>query len=641
LYVDIVSNIINVMFFCGVIILIDLSVQKKYSHYVLGVIFGLITIFIMNDSITIVEGRFFDFRHLTMTMAGFIGGPVTALIAASISSLYRYNVGGSGAIGGISSLIVFGCFGCILARFKRNSQTKNKVWFWLMIGIVIEVVHLFIIAFIHPSNIHSAEVLRIVAVPFLIITPLATTIIFNFYYWAYGFFGKALILNTIINNSDMNLMIFDTNGHPILHSKNLKKEFQSYTFIENPNLLLDPDKTWLNTTKKQREIATDDGRYFVTDVSSFRMPSGEYACIGIVNDVTNRKREIAERELAREKLAKSQKDMSSILESMTDCFFAIDNNWKFLYINHAGEKAFGRSRDELLNTKITELLRLDDIALQHYHEVMSEKKSVTFELISKALGGKWLEIRAYPTETGMTCYFSDISSRKLSEKEFTRLERLNLVGQLAAGIGHEIRNPMTTVRGYLQLLGEKPDFAARRSTFELMISELDRANAIITEFLSLAQTKQTVHESLNLNDILSKLYPLLEADTFTQNKQICYIPGEIPNLQLNRKEISQLVLNLTRNGLEAMLQGGCLTVKSYVEEGQVVLAIKDEGWGIPTENLIKIGTPFYTTKDEGTGLGLAICYKIAESHNARIYFDTSSSGTTFFILFPIPDKVQG
>ena len=111
----------------------------------------------------------------------------------------------------------------------------------------------------------------------------------------------------------------------------------------------------------------------------------------------------------------------------------------------------------------------------------------------------------------------------------------------------------------------------------------------------------------------------------------------MPNLELNGNQITQLILNLTRNGLESMQERGCLIVKSYVGDGKVVLAIEDEGCGIPPENLRKVGTPFFTTKDFGTGLGLATCYKIAESHNAKIDIDSSSRGTTFFISFPIPE----
>jgi two-component system, sporulation sensor kinase E len=875
-----------VLFLCGVVIWIDLSIHRKYSQYILGVMFGLITIFVMFDKIMVVEGRFFDFRHITMTMAGFIGGPVTAVIAAIISSLYRYNVGGSGSMGGISNIIIFGCFGSILGRCVKSSQNGKKVLFWFILGIVMAFILILIIAFIPPLKIDSASVLRAVAGPYLIITPLATTVIFNFYFCTFELLGKASILNTIINDSPINLMIFDSNG-PLLLSKNIQTQPQFSPYIENSTLLLSPDNTCMNMTKPEhREIATEDGRHFVADLSSFQMPSGKYACVAIVNDVTDRKREeetlreakerfskafqlgphmmtiirksdnryvdvnrrfleirgftrediigktpveigvpesefkqimesieaqgsiqnfegplimkngsegtvlisaekiqiddqecilfayndvtemkrmqmnrveqltyylkleavlsksnqliadiinnmpnsfyvldkqwrftyinnkaaelllkpreellgnviwevipqargtlleinfqkvnvervpitfeyisflqkhtwyqviafpsqfglsvyytdITERKLAREKLIKSQEEMASILESMTDCFFAIDRDWRFTYLNRAGEIAFGKSRDELLGKKITEVFMVNDIAHQNFQVVMNEKRSVTFEIVSETLGGKWLEISAYPTETGLTCYFRDITSRKIAEREFARLDRLNLVGQLAAGIGHEIRNPMTTVRGYLQLLGAKPGYEAQRPTFDMMISELDRANSIITEFLSLAQPKQTKLQSQNLNNILNNLYPLLEADTFTQNKQICFIPGDIPNLDLNGKEISQLVLNLARNGLEAMQERGCLTVKSYLKDNNVVLAIEDEGCGISPENISKVGTPFFTTKDNGTGLGMAICYKIAESHNAKIHIDSSSKGTTFLIFFPIPNE---
>ncbi|WP_199241664.1 PAS domain S-box protein [Desulfosporosinus sp. Sb-LF] len=887
MYYQFIINVIVVLFLCGVVTFLDLSFNRKYSRYILGIMFGLITIFTMTGKIMVIEGRFYDFRHITMTMAGFAGGPVTAIIAAMISSLYRYNVGGSGSMGGITNILVFACFGSILGRRVKSSQNGKKVLFWFIVGIVMAFILIFIIAFIPPWKSDSVKVLRIVAGPFLIITPLATTIIFNFYFWIYEFLGKASILNTIINFSPINLMIFDTNG-PILLSKNLKRQQGLSSNIEN-SILLDTDKTWPNGENQQfRYITTEDGRHFATDLSSFQMPSGTSACLAIINDVTERKweqemfrgakerfakafqlgphmmtiirksdyryvdvnrrfleargfayedaigktpielgvsgsefkriiktleergsvqnlecalftkygskgsvilsaetihvddqecilfayndvtemkrmqterveqltkhleleaelsksnqliadlidnmpdgfyaldnqwrftfinkkaeelmlktreellgkvlwevipetrgsllkpnyqkakndcvsitfenpslflrdtwyqvtvypsqiglsvyyRDITEQKLSREKLTKSQEETASILESMTDCFFAMDRNWQITYVNRAGEIAFGNSRDELLGRNFTEVFEINDTSQLHFHEVMNEKRSVNFEIISELLGNKWLEISLYPSETGLTCYFRDITSRKIAENEIARLDRLNLVGQLAAGIGHEIRNPMTTVRGYLQLLGEKPDYAAQKSTFALMISELDRANSIITEFLSLARTKQTELKSQNLNDILNNLYPLLEADTFTQNKQIRFIPGEIFNLKLNGKEISQLVLNLARNGLEAMKERGSLTIKSYVEDDKVVLAIEDEGCGIPLENLNKLGTPFFTTKDSGTGLGLATCYKIAESHNAKIHIDSSAKGTTFLIFFPIPKQDQ-
>ena len=126
----------DVSFLCGVVILINLSINKKYSRYILGVMFGLITIFVMRDHLMVVEGQFLDFRHITMTLAAFIGGPVTAVIAVFISSLYRYYLGGGGMISGIMNLIIFAFFGSILHKYFWSKQNGKKPLFWFMIGIV-------------------------------------------------------------------------------------------------------------------------------------------------------------------------------------------------------------------------------------------------------------------------------------------------------------------------------------------------------------------------------------------------------------------------------------------------------------------------------------------------------------------------
>ena len=222
------------------------------------------------------------------------------------------------------------------------------------------------------------------------------------------------------------------------------------------------------------------------------------------------------------------------------------------------------------------------------------------------------------------------------QTEMARLERLNLVGQLAAGLAHEIRNPLTTVRGYLQFLGGKPEFRTYGARFELMIEELDRANLIITEFLSFVKDRHTEMKSQNINDILQHLYSLLEADSFSQNKQLFYEATETPKILMNSQEISQLVLNLCRNGLEAMQEGGTLRIRTFLEGEQVVLSVQDEGGGIPEEYVERLGTPFFTTKENGTGLGIATCYRIADRHNAKIDLDTGPGGTTFYVRFPCP-----
>lgn len=230
----------------------------------------------------------------------------------------------------------------------------------------------------------------------------------------------------------------------------------------------------------------------------------------------------------------------------------------------------------------------------------------------------------------------DITEQIHMEKEIARLDRLNLVGEMAAGIGHEVRNPMTTVRGFLQMLGGKEECTKYKQYFDLMIEELDRANSIITEFLSLAKNRVIEQKKCNLNSIINVLYPLILADAMCSDKYLKVELKELPDLTLDEKEIRQLILNLARNGLEAMAPGATLTIRTFTEGKGVVMAVEDQGSGINPDAHDKIGTPFFTTKENGTGLGLAVCYSIAARHNAILKFETSSSGTTFFVRFKPP-----
>lgn len=240
---------------------------------------------------------------------------------------------------------------------------------------------------------------------------------------------------------------------------------------------------------------------------------------------------------------------------------------------------------------------------------------------------------------GEPCILSiitDITELRKMEVEITRLDRLNLVGEMAASIGHEIRNPMTTVRGFLQILRENKDYHKEMEYFELMIEEVDRANAIITQFLSLAKDKLIEPKPLNLNDLMRKLEPLIQVKAVSQEQSIKLELNELPDLILDSEEIRQLIFNFVDNGLESMPSGGEVTIRTFVENGCVVLAIQDHGQGIAPQLLDKLGTPFFTTKEHGTGLGLAVCYRIAARYNAKIDIETSSSGTAFYVRFPIP-----
>lgn len=232
----------------------------------------------------------------------------------------------------------------------------------------------------------------------------------------------------------------------------------------------------------------------------------------------------------------------------------------------------------------------------------------------------------------------DITEKRQIEKDIARLERFNLVGQMAAGIGHEIRNPMTAVRGFLQLLGGRKEYADYRQYFDLMIDELDRANSIITEYLSLARNRPVDLVEIRLDSILRVLYPLIMADALNAGVNIEFKLEDVPEFPLNENEIRQLVLNLVRNGIESMPAGGMLSIHTYREGEEVVLSVRDQGGGMDEEALEKLGTPFYTTKDNGTGLGLAVCYSIAARHKAIIDVETGPDGTAFRVRFRVKEE---
>ncbi|WP_094605728.1 Adaptive-response sensory-kinase SasA [Sporomusa silvacetica DSM 10669] len=227
---------------------------------------------------------------------------------------------------------------------------------------------------------------------------------------------------------------------------------------------------------------------------------------------------------------------------------------------------------------------------------------------------------------------TDVLNSNLNQMSAT-MERLNVVGEMAASIGHEIRNPMTTVRGYLQLFQLKDDFTKYYDHFSVMIDELDRANSIITEYLSLAKNKAVKMKIGNINDVIQSLQPLLQADASCRGHQLFTDLGRIPDNKFDEKEIRQMILNLVRNGFEAAQDCGEVTIRTYEQNGTIMVSIKDNGTGIPDEVMQKLGTPFLTTKDNGTGLGIPICYRIAERHGAKLLVDSASQGTTITVVF--------
>jgi PAS domain S-box-containing protein len=363
--------------------------------------------------------------------------------------------------------------------------------------------------------------------------------------------------------------------------------------------------------------------------------------------ITRELREVAarrERFRAERELRLSEERFAKTFNASPALMAIVSADGYFININNSFLDATGYNYEDVIGHTPWELnFWSDSESRTRFSQIMLELNSVrNLEISFSSKPGKVRVglLSTEPTElNGEQCLIltiNDITEFKQIEVELARLDRLNLVGEIAAGIGHEIRNPMTIVRGFLQVLSGKEECLHYKEYYTLMIEELDRANSIIAEFLALARNKTVNLKLHNLNTTINTLNPLIIADAMMQGKFIQLELGEVPDILLDEKEIRQLVLNLVRNGLEAMGPGGKLTIKTSTGGSSLILSVQDEGRGIPGEFLDKLGTPFFTTKDNGTGLGLATCYRVASRHNAAIRVDTGVRGTTFYVEFKAP-----
>lgn len=231
----------------------------------------------------------------------------------------------------------------------------------------------------------------------------------------------------------------------------------------------------------------------------------------------------------------------------------------------------------------------------------------------------------------------NVQQKRTIDLELQRAEKLNVISQLAASVAHEVRNPMTSVRGFLQLLNEdEASTKTQKNYITIAIDELDHAQGIINDYLSLAKPHNEEKTLLNLSievkkaiELMTSFSTILDIDIKSELEENLYIQG-------NRGEVKQALINIIKNGIESMDMGGLLDVKLYKAAGFVFIEIKDTGKGMTESQLKKIGTPFYTTKEKGTGIGLTITYQLIHSMRGFISVESKlGKGTTFTITFPI------
>ncbi|SDM93019.1 ATP-binding protein [Bacillus sp. OK048] len=340
----------------------------------------------------------------------------------------------------------------------------------------------------------------------------------------------------------------------------------------------------------------------------------------------------------------SEESYKQLIDSLPKAIFIHYNN-KVIYANKATVFMLGAdSMDGLIG------ISLYDFILPEYHERMVERLKqvkkgkrplINTEYKAKRFDGTFFFFEGSSmsiTFRGKDAVLSigkDVTERKeQTEQLLQKSEKLALLGQMAAGIAHEIRNPLTSIKGFIQLFKVEKH---QDEYYDIVLSELDRINNIVGEFLVLAKPTAAVFAEKDVRELIKDVVTLINTQSILSNVQIFVeFESDLPKISCEENQLKQVFLNLLKNAIESMPSGGTIDVKvKEKEEGKISIQIIDQGIGIPKERIPTLGEPFYTTKEKGTGLGLMTCYKIIESHNGELLISSQvNEGTTIDIILP-------
>lgn len=241
---------------------------------------------------------------------------------------------------------------------------------------------------------------------------------------------------------------------------------------------------------------------------------------------------------------------------------------------------------------------------------------------------------------GAYVVFKDVSNMRALEQQVHQNDRLKTLGQIAAGTAHEIRNPLTSIKGFLQIL--KGSLMENKLINELkytdiMLSEIERINKLVNEILLLSKPKDIQYAPTNVNQVLKEILPIIDNEALLHSVEVnIKIDKSIPLVIGDGELLKQVFLNLAKNGIEAMAGGGRLSISTMTngKTRNIDISIRDSGPGIPNYIIDKIFDPFFTTKETGTGLGLSICQKIIHDINGHIRISSKGFGTVFIVSIP-------
>ncbi len=351
-------------------------------------------------------------------------------------------------------------------------------------------------------------------------------------------------------------------------------------------------------------------------------------------------------------LKKSEKKYRRIFDNIQDVYCEIELDGKITEISPSIEMMSDHKRKDLLGKTIQDFFAKQQQAT--YFLLMNNEKGsirdqeielnnhngevVYCSVISQVL------IDANDQSKKIVASLHDITAHKLLEKRLLRAERLAGVGQLAAGIAHEIRNPLGNINSSIQYCLKKYELPDQIVQYlEIILRNSQNANKIIKELLDFATPRELDLRMGSISAVLKRAIELVEARIKQNGVKIdLMIDEKLPQINLDSKWFEQTFLNFILNANDAMPHGGVLTIKVTKRNNKIVITFTDDGCGISTDEIEKIFDPFYTTKDEGTGLGLSFVYQVITAHDGDVDVESEVGvGTKITVKLPIITETKG
>jgi two-component system sensor histidine kinase HydH len=338
----------------------------------------------------------------------------------------------------------------------------------------------------------------------------------------------------------------------------------------------------------------------------------------------------------------------NVLEAMHSAVVAVDKDGKIIMFNRLAEDIFSISKENAVNQDYQAVFPNDECLLKQTLEKQRTTREMEREFRTFSGEDKFLII-------GTSCLFDegkkfngavavihDVTELKKYEEEAKRSERLSALGNLAAGVAHEIRNPLNAISITAQRL--KSEFAPQKDKEEYIffiktiLDEIKRLDNIINQFLSLAKAQKLNLVPTDMGRFLNEVVDLVEIEAKEKNIRVTREFASLPETKIDPDELKKALLNIMLNGIQATPSGGTLSINAYLNDSQrdVLIKIKDSGMGIPKANLSKIFQPYFSTKEKGTGLGLSIAHRVITDHKGKIEVESElGKGTVFTVTLPI------